>query len=215
MTDGETERPRDIADTGFSKMLDNLFFQGQKGTLIECGASGGIHKSVGLYFEQRGWKAINIEANPEYYSELLVNRPDSVNLNLALSDTVGEATFKWSVTGPCGGTLESQRWGRKFKSKETGTATVPTTTYKKMIEDLGLEKLDLFILDVEAHEFKVLRGMEGASVWPEYFVIETNINNPPKLVEAALAEVESRSPAPQGYRVVGEHTNNTFFKRGS
>lgn len=214
MIDGETERPGDIADTGFSKMLDKLFFQGKKGTLIECGASGGIHKSVGLYFEQHGWNAINIEANPEYYSELIVNRPDSVNLNLGLSDTVGEAPFRWSVTGPCGGTLQSERW-KKFGGKKKGNAIVSTVTYKKMIEDLGLEKLDLFILDVEAHEFKVLRGMEGASVWPEYFVIETNINNPPELVKAALAEVESRSPAPQGYRVVGEHLHNTFFKRNS
>jgi len=199
-------------DTDFSSKLDELFCKDRnEGALIECGASNGIHNSVGLYFEQRGWKAVNIEPNPGTYKGLIVNRPDSLwNLNLALSDTVGEATFKWKTGNLCDGTLEDKSLGIKETS-----ALVSTTTYKKMVENLALKRVDLFILDVEGHEASVIRGMEGTSVWPDYFVIETNKHNPPEVVAASLA--------PHGYSVVGSgpHRNrrtgepmpNTYFSR--
>ncbi len=193
----------DMADVNFSRRLDKLFFTGKNnGTLIECGAVDGFTRIIGMYFEQKGWKAINIEPNPQSYSELVVNRPASVNLNLALSDTVGEASFSWPNKCLSHGTLEEN----DFMGRASSWAVVPTTTYKNVIEVLGLKKLDLFILDVEEHELSVISGMEGASVLPEYFIIETNKpTTTPEIVAAALA--------PKGYTVVGKDHSNTYFRR--
>jgi FkbM family methyltransferase len=195
------------ADKTFSLRLDRLFFQGKnEGTLIECGANDGLTRTIGMYFEQRGWQAINIEPHPDAFKQLVVNRPGSVNLNLALSDKVGKAQISWPTNRTTGvSTLEKYRGKRACSS-----ATVSTTTYKNVIEVLGVQKIDLFILDVEEHELSVIRGMEGSPVWPEYFIIETNKpTTTPEIVGAALA--------PKGYTVVGSggqqrcDKNNTYF----
>jgi FkbM family methyltransferase len=49
---------------------------------------------------------------------------------------------------------------------------IETKTYSQLILELNINKLDLFVLDVEGHEFEVLEGMVGCNVLPDVFVIE-------------------------------------------
>ena len=56
---------------------------------------------------------------------------------------------------------------------------VKCTTYKQIIKDLNIDKLELFVLDVEGNEFNVIDGMIGCDILPDVFVIEhghTNID---------------------------------------
>jgi FkbM family methyltransferase len=191
---------------GFPQKLDRLFFNGRKnGTLMECGAIDGIKSCVGLYFEQKlNWSTINVEANPNAFADLVVNRPNQVNLNLALSDKVGEAIFRCpNALARIGhGTIEK---ARTFK-RATWQIPVQTTTYSNVIAALGIEHLDLFVLDVEEHELSVLRGMEDCPVWPEVFVVETN---KPSVSPEKVLEVL----APKGYVVAGGDKSNTYYER--
>ena len=45
-------------------------------------------------------------------------------------------------------------------------------SYKDLMLDLKLEKLNLFVLDVEGHEYDVIDGMKEARIFPDVFVIE-------------------------------------------
>ena len=46
-----------------------------------------------------------------------------------------------------------------------------------------MEKLDLFVLDVEGHEYEVIDGMIDATIFPDVFVIEHGHRSPQDFIE--------------------------------
>jgi FkbM family methyltransferase len=143
-----------------------------KGVCLECGSHDGVKFSSTKVFEESlGWKSINIEAHPESYKKLEENRPDSININCALSNKEGELSFRHGPNHILRAHVVPD--GTK-ESGDFKVIKVPARTYKDVIGELGIEHLDLFVLDVEGHEMDVLRGMEGTTVWPDVFVIELN-----------------------------------------
>jgi hypothetical protein len=49
---------------------------------------------------------------------------------------------------------------------------VDTLTFKKLVSDLGIVNIDLFVLDVEGHELSVLKGMDGCPIMPSVMCVE-------------------------------------------
>jgi len=146
------------------------------GFFIECGACDGIVDSSCLFFEKLGWKGINIEPFKEMFDRLVKNRSGLINLNVALSDYNGKANFAstlntfigcGSIDGPNDYLINQLRG-----NKHIIYSTVETITYKNLIEKQNVKVVDLFVLDVEGHEIKVINGMKDCDVLPEAFVIE-------------------------------------------
>lgn len=161
-------------------IFENYYPEKHNGIGIECGAYDGITESCCYFFEKNfNWKIYNIEPVPNIYSKLIINRPYSFNYNIALSDKDGEQVFKQFVD---------------FQKKDFGNGSlshhekhledlyrhncsyynflVKTKTYTDFINDENITNLDLFILDVEAHEPQVIKGMIDCDVLPDLFVIE-------------------------------------------
>ena len=171
-------------DVKFSQTLWKKFFQGVKGGFfIECGSADGIDHNICWWFEKtHGWRGINVEPNPYAYAHLPENRPKAINENLALSDSVGEATIHiptGSIRGmePLQCSLESwrkefwsgntpEKYKGRLKGKHVEEITVKTDTYANVLDRNNVEKVDLFILDVEGHEVPVIRGMIESPVLP-------------------------------------------------
>lgn len=64
-----------------------------EGFYIDVGAAWPDQDSVTNAFYQRGWRGINIEPNPDFCARLAVQRPRDVNLQIAVSDSVGTQVF--------------------------------------------------------------------------------------------------------------------------
>ena len=227
---GDNAKP----DLGFSRKLNNLFFKGQKGGFfIECGANTGWGGSISYFYEhQLGWKGLNIEANPYCYAALIQERPNCTNLEIALSNTRGEAQFHFPTNRPrgkwCGigslidGSIEgsrpkeceqsvslSERKGLdvdKLTMPGWGSAvehlTVKTDTYSNIIRDHDVKKVDLFVLDVEGAELQVIEGMVGCPILPEVFCVETHWLTEPIVTEALK---------PLEYKIGGQGRYDTFY----
>jgi len=223
-------------DVKFSQNLNKRFFKNLKnGFFIECGANTGWGGSVGYFYEtQLGWKGINIEANSYCYDALIQERPNCLNLGIALSNTKGTDTFHFPINRPrknwCGiGSLidGSIAGTRPKESKHSigfaerkgvdvneltmpgwGSAvehlTVQTDTYSNVIRDHDVKKVDLFVLDVEGAELQVIEGMVGCSVMPKVLVVETHW-----LTEAVVTS----ALVPLGYKISGNDRYNTFYAR--
>ena len=55
---------------------------GKTHTVVEIGANDGLHMSNSRFFDlQLGWRSLCVEANPQVYKRLTVNRPDCINVN--------------------------------------------------------------------------------------------------------------------------------------
>lgn len=185
------------------------------GVSIECGAFDGITDNCTKFFEENNnWKTINIEPLPHIYDKLIVNRPNSINLNIALSNNNKDSIFT-NYKHP----ILSYDWGNGSLT-HTNTHTnelqllcgknnyitqvVKCNTYKDLINKLNIARLDLFILDVEGHEFEVIDGMKGATLFPDIFVIEHG-HRSPKEIETKLQEL------PVSYKLDYISFVNSFF----
>src|SRR5207248_1009091 len=73
-------------------LLNRLFPADYKGFYIDVGASHPTVGSVTAHFYAQGWQGINIEPSCSY-SQIAQARPRDTNLQLALSNQPGMATF--------------------------------------------------------------------------------------------------------------------------
>ena len=164
------------------KFLHQRYFNDlEKRICMEAGAYDGVAMSSCKIFEDNmGWKCINIEANPDLYEELVVNREKSINLNIALSDKEGLMTFQipkrqkhGHLVGPNGVLPHLSAICKNRNNTIKGkVCEVRATTYKKLVEELNIEKLDLFVLDIEGWEPMAIKGMTGAEVLPDVMCVE-------------------------------------------
>ncbi|WP_281970735.1 MULTISPECIES: FkbM family methyltransferase [unclassified Polynucleobacter] len=157
-----------------------------KGVFMECGACGGKSESSCLFFEETlGWQGVNIEPSPPNFANLIQNRPESINLQVGLSNFDGKSKFLHAIhPNPeqefGNGSIQhnSQHFqqlsdmGCTFKEYE-----IEVITWKTLISRLEIEYVDIFVLDVEGHELAVLDGMENSKVFPDIICIEVGHQN--------------------------------------
>jgi FkbM family methyltransferase len=152
-----------------------------KGTFVECGSFDGLTECSCKFFEETmGWTGYNIEPVPWVYEKLCVNRPNAKNFNFALSNSVGEATFKavdhpqFGVDCTNGSLTHTSTHEQILEQAGCKFIEVPVKlfTWRDFIQQQQVPHVDLFVLDVEGHEFAVLDGMEGCSVMPDVMCVE-------------------------------------------
>jgi FkbM family methyltransferase len=127
-----------------------------------------------------GWTGVNIEPVPCHFEKLCKNRPDSINLNVALSHKIGEAKFTNALHPRLGnyfgnGSIRHADDHLQLLKRMNCTfevLDVITTTFAEIVDILNLKSIDLFVLDVEGYEIEVLQGMKDTSTWPKIMCIE-------------------------------------------
>lgn len=176
------------------EIIHKRYFKNKfNGTSIEAGALDGIWSSSTFFFKENyNWKTINIEPLNNMFKKLEVNRPESINLNLALSDENGISYLKnykhpnlnydWG-NASIDHTREHETYLKDLCGKDNYIEQeTKTITYSSLIKELNINELDLFVLDVEGHEYKVIDGMKDADVFPKVFVIEHGYRTPEDIV---------------------------------
>jgi FkbM family methyltransferase len=159
-------------------LYENFFVNIKNGTSIEAGASNGLTENNTKFFEDYlNWKTINIEPLSDWYDELIINRPNSININKCLHpyNNDVDVTFYIPYLSEYGykNHLGSVNYDnlKKYNTeiKEVNTQTI---TYNKIIEKYNVSKLDLFVLDIEGYEIEFLKSFNDWVIYPKIFVIE-------------------------------------------
>lgn len=188
-----------------------------KGFFIECGAFDGLTESSCKFFEEElGWKGINVEPSPPIFEQLMVNRPSSTNVNAALSNEEMDGIFR-SVVHPVygemctSGSLNHTEEHKKLLD-EMGCSYkeyhVPIMEWSQLIRRYKVRKCDLFVLDVEGNELKVIDSMRKADKrsLPRIFVVEHGHLDKKEVI----AQVESL-----GYKYDTSSYVNSYFIKDS
>ncbi|MGB6976482.1 MAG: FkbM family methyltransferase, partial [Gammaproteobacteria bacterium] len=92
-TESNLEPMISYAQNGEDVLIRRLFPDKKDGFYIDVGAYHPTIDSVTKYFYEKGWRGINIEPIESIYHLLEQERPRDINLNVAVSDTAGVATF--------------------------------------------------------------------------------------------------------------------------
>ena len=138
------------------------------GFYIECGANDGVDQSNTWYYEKfKNWHGILIEAHPKLFGELKKNRSKN---NILVNKFLVAKNFKSLIVNISDNDLMS-----KFSnSNHKNFSTQPITLTEILKNNNSPKIIDLFSLDVEGYEFKVLEGIDFKNYKFKYFLIETN-----------------------------------------
>jgi FkbM family methyltransferase len=135
------------------------------GFYVDVGAYHPTIGSVTKNLYDRGWSGINIEPG-EIFGVLGQDRPRDINLNVALLDYRGEATFVANTADP-GSSLVA------VDSGATGGSTVPCRTLTDVVEEFAAgREIDFIKIDVEGREQEIVASTNWCKIRPALLIVE-------------------------------------------
>jgi FkbM family methyltransferase len=147
------------------------------GFYIDVGGFDPNHDSVTRHFYEHGWHGVNVEPARHLFAAFERDRERDINLQLAVSDRIGEVEFFEIENGQLG-TLE-QRFAEQHAAEGMATRSykVPCTTLTEICDQHAKGEIHFLKVDVEGHEGAVLRGMDFKRFRPWVLVIEATEPN--------------------------------------
>jgi FkbM family methyltransferase len=153
---------------------ENWFYGMVNGTILESGALNGIQFSTSSMFEKfSSWLAIHVEADPKNYHELRQYRPNSINVHAALCKEPQLLHFTNTPNNAINGFFEFMRpsfiesWHPQLHAHPELVNSLPSilcVPLPHLLSELGVHKIDLWVLDVEGAELSVLESMDFKKV---------------------------------------------------
>lgn len=176
------------------ELLDTLVFLGYKrGVFVEIGAWDGVCFSNTLFFErERKWTGINIEPLPDKYEQLVRNRPNSINLNVAINDVEGETDFL-SISGDTGmlsGIAKNYdvRHLRRIEMETTEyntratTINVATRRLDSIFREHSIQRVHYLSIDAEGSEMNIVRSIDFGFTYIDVIGFENNYKDTSALI---------------------------------
>jgi len=145
---------------------------------LDIGAHHPFNISNTALLHQRGSRGVNVEANPNLIEEFRVQRPQDINLNCGVSDTVGEMIFymvdKWSGRNSFDRDAVERFVSEDPRFRITDEIRIPVITVDELIgRHCGGRFPDLLSIDVEGLEGRILRSISYDRWSPKVICAET------------------------------------------
>jgi FkbM family methyltransferase len=145
---------------------------GDGGVFVEAGANDGFRQSNTYYLERFcGWTGVLVEPIPEL-ATLARERREARVFNCALvasgyaADTV---TVRYGdLMSGIGSDLTEASWGWE----DAHDVVAPARTLTSLLDEAGIERIDLLSLDVEGYEASVLDGLDLGRFAPRFVLLE-------------------------------------------
>ena len=151
-----------------------------KGFYIDAGANDPVTNSVTKAFYDRGWRGINIEPVRYWHERLVADRPEDINLCLAVGERAGLATIH-EIPDTGLSTMSAEVAATHQRSGRTSTPTlVPVLRLDDICATHAPSDIHFLKIDVEGVEEQVLCGLDLNRWRPWILVIEATFPNSPE-----------------------------------
>lgn len=182
----------------------------EKGFYVDVGCNHPTKFSNTFELYKRGWRGISIDANQTLIDQHQQKRPADKSVCAAVSDSEKEVVFT-HFKDDLVSSLSAEHieeWGKK---REIATQeSVVTVTLNIILEQAGApQAFDLLSIDVEGHDFEVLKSIDTDVFKPQLIVIEMHNFKISQCEENEIYQYLTN----RGYQMAGYVTMNGFFKR--
>jgi FkbM family methyltransferase len=151
----------------------SYIFQNNDGFYIDVGANHpqSLSNSFALY--ERGWNGLVIDGNKKLIDKYKFVRPRDICINEYVSDEVREVTC-YEFDSDTLTTIDynqKKQWEKINEVKRS--KNIKTKTLDQIIDALKITKnIDLLMIDVEGHDFNVLKSINLKRYRPKVIIIE-------------------------------------------
>lgn len=159
-------------------ILNRALSHVSNGFYIDVGASDPLELSVTKAFYTKGWRGINIEPLESCFKALVIDRPEDINLNIAIADYDGmlelfgvrapNASFNGLSTTNRDYALTHSQAGFELES-----ISVPCYQLKTILSQHKFTEVHFMKIDVEGAEKQVLEGLFLTNVRPWVILAES------------------------------------------
>ena len=158
---------------GIDLLLNYIFRNKKNGFYIDIGCNHPIKNNNTYLFYKKGWSGINIDLDKKNIDLFKLFRPRDKNINCAISSSDTEQNlFFYHDKSPINTISKLAASYQNAKVKEI--RKIKTQTLNSILDNLNLEnkQIDFISLDVEGHEFEVMKGLDLKKYKPQIIVLE-------------------------------------------
>jgi FkbM family methyltransferase len=205
------------------KYLEENVFKGYKnGFYVDIGSHDGISLNNTLYFEKNNnWTGINVEPIKIIYDKLIINRPNSININCAVCNSDGTAEFLCNTgyTEMISGLkkeFDPRHLNRlNYENQKMGGITevinVETKKLETILETHNVNHINYLSIDVEGAEFEVIKSINFDKVFIDVIGFENNYNDTSHPI-IKLLEDNNYIIINKSLDIFMIHKNSVFYK---
>jgi FkbM family methyltransferase len=177
----------------------------ERGVFVDVGAGDPVRFSNSLYFEQRGWTGLCIDADPKQVEALRRVRSCLVEW-AAVTSVAGEIQLLQCDEPDFSTTLTHLPEVVVAKGWGLAPIRVPGARLGRLLEKHGVERIDLLSIDTEGTELDVCSSLDWQKHQPSIVIIEHyTLGRPPQ--EAAIRDYFVQLP----YRLIHRAVCNLVF----
>jgi FkbM family methyltransferase len=170
-------------------ILETQVFKNYKnGLFMDIGAHDGVTINNTLYFEKNNnWKGTNVEPIKNVYDKLVINRPNSLNINCAVDNYNGTAEFicNTGYTEMLSGlknNYDQRHLNRMVNElKQMGGNSeiimVDVKTIESICNEHNIKNINYLSIDVEGGEFNVIKSINFDTVFIDVIGFENNFDD--------------------------------------
>jgi FkbM family methyltransferase len=155
-------------------LIANIFPNKKDGYFVEVGAYDGLSMSNSHMLENKfGWKGVCVECNPYWFSRLIINRPNTINIPYAVYNVNDRIIdFINDDTGGCSGFVETNS---HYHILCKDIIKVPTKTLTTILDNVNAPSFIEFLsLDTEGSEYEILKCHDFNKYLFGYICVEHN-----------------------------------------
>jgi FkbM family methyltransferase len=146
------------------------------GFYVDIGAADPDVDSVTRWFYDNGWRGINVEPHPAFFSRLEERRPEDKNLQCVIGAANAEVVF--NLTTPGGASTGSAKRLAELTNLRQVTTTpilLPAITLDELLTQSCGRVIDFLKIDAEDMEDEILGGASFISERPRIIVAEATL----------------------------------------
>ncbi len=204
-----------------SRTVNKLIGDRDDGFFVEVGAADGERSANSLYFEkERGWGGLLIEANPEFFKDLVGKHRKAYAVNACLSPVPYATMLNFSASSVHGGVVELMEdahteWIRKHYKGTSTIMEVPCFPLLSILLALNVTHMDYFSLDVEGAELDILKTIPFKRITYDIMTVEYRVVDDIEGTERKKKALTEFVSASGQYNLAAQNYWDLFFVRSS